>query len=63
MTDTCPICPDSLAHKPGAYLQGFGLLSPSDHQSTNDKLNYGSDVFLGKHAAAPRNGPQIGSLD
>jgi hypothetical protein len=32
MTDTCPICHDSSAHKLGPYLQEFDLLSPSDHR-------------------------------
>jgi hypothetical protein len=49
------ICPDSSAHKLGACLQEFSSLSPSDHQSGNDMLNCGSDVFLRKHAAAPGN--------
>jgi hypothetical protein len=30
-------------------------LSLSDHRFADDMPNYGSNVFLGKHAAAPRN--------
>jgi hypothetical protein len=40
MADTCPICHGSLAYKLRAYLQKFGSLSPSDHRSADDKLNY-----------------------
>jgi hypothetical protein len=55
MTDTCPICHNSSAHKLGAYLQEFNLLSPSDHRSAGDKLNYGSGAFPRKHATVPKN--------
>jgi hypothetical protein len=63
MIDTCPICPDSSAHKLGAYLQEFDSLFPSDHRSADDKLNYRSDGFTRKHATAPRNERQTRVLD
>jgi hypothetical protein len=62
MTDTCHISHDSLAHKLGAYLQELGSLSVSDHQSADDKLNYGLDVSPKKHAASPRNERQNRTL-
>jgi hypothetical protein len=62
MADTCPICHDSSAHKLRAYIREFDSLTPSDHQSADDKLNYGSDVFPWKHAAALKNEQHTGAL-
>jgi hypothetical protein len=55
MTNTCPICHDSLAHKLGAYLQEFDSLTLCDHRSMDDKLNCRSDVSQRNHVAALRN--------
>jgi hypothetical protein len=62
MTDTCTICHDSSARKFGAYLHEFDSLSPSNHRSTDDNLNCGSDASPGKHAPALRNERQTGVL-
>jgi hypothetical protein len=53
--DTCPICVGSSVHKLGAYPQESDLPSLSDHQSMDDMLSYGSDVFPRKLTAAPRS--------
>jgi hypothetical protein len=65
MADTVSMCPDSAVHKLRAYPQESDLLSLSlsDHRFADDMPNYGSNVFLGKHAAAPRNERQTGALD
>jgi hypothetical protein len=55
MVDTCPICPGSLVHELGAYPQESDLPSLSDHQSTDDKPSYESDMSPRKQAAAPRS--------
>jgi hypothetical protein len=62
MADTCPICPGSSAHKLGVYLQEFDLQFSSDHRSADDKLDYGSNAFSMKYAAAPRNQQQTKAL-
>jgi hypothetical protein len=62
MASIHPICPNSSAHKLGACLQELGSLYPSDHRSTYDMLNYGSDASLRKYVAAPISEQQIGAL-
>jgi hypothetical protein len=55
VTDTCPIRPDSSAHKLESYLQESDSPSSSDHRSTDDTLSYGSDAPPRNHAAALRS--------
>jgi hypothetical protein len=62
VTCTCPIYPDSSAHKLEAYLQELGSLFLSHHRSADDKPNRGLDVSPENHAAAPRNERQTGVL-
>jgi hypothetical protein len=61
MIGTCPICPGSLAHKPGAYPQESNSPSLPDHRFADDMLSYGSNVSPWKHAAAPRSERHIGT--
>jgi hypothetical protein len=63
MVDSCPTCPDTPLNRFKAYPLESNLLTPSGHLSEDDKLNYGSDGFLGKHAVAPRSGQQTETHD